>query len=139
MYTNVMILTFIAITPSFLLSFLPYFLPFFDYFIFSSLPLFAASFNTILRKNSSLATLKKPMKVQKGGSHPFMKSAPLDPDDRLLAVIGYKYRYQKALCFIATEGDRSTEPGVTYLSHYPENHSNVSICSIFCPRTLSGI
>ena len=62
-----------------------------------------------------------------------MKSDPRVTFDIPLMSIGYKCRYQKVLEFIATDGGGSTETGVSYLSCYPENISNVSICSVFFP------
>ena len=52
--------------------------------------------------------------------------------------IGYKYISQKVLGFIATEGSVSTEPGVTYLSHYPENYSNVYIHPVLTPHAIGS-
>ena len=52
-----------------------------------------------------------------------MKSAPTFPGDKPPMAIGYKYRYHKVLGFIATEGARSSEPGVPYLYRFPENYS----------------
>ena len=56
-----------------------------------------------------------------------MKRTPRVPGNIPLMDILYKYISHKVLVFMATEGDRSTESGVTYLSHYPENYSNFSI------------
>ena len=50
--------------------------------------------------------------------------------------IRYKYRYQKVLGFSSTEGAVSTEPGVPYLSHYPENFYNVSILPVIHPHMI---
>ena len=40
------------------------------------------------------------------------------PRYRPLISIGYKYKYQKVLYFIATEGTVSTKDGIPYLSNY---------------------
>ena len=56
-----------------------------------------------------------------------MNSNTRDNGDKPLISIGSKYKYQKVLGFSVTEGSGSTEPGVTYLSHYPNNNGNASI------------
>ena len=60
-----------------------------------------------------LATLEKLMKELLGGSNIFMKSNPRVSGDKPLISIRYKYRSQKVLGFIYTEGARSNEPGVS--------------------------
>ena len=66
-----------------------------------------------------------------------MKSTPRVPVDVPRVAVGYKYIYQKFLGFITTEGGRSTGPGVPYLSHYPNNYSNVYIIPVLCPQSIS--
>ena len=51
-------------------------------------------------------------------------------------AIVYRCISQKVLGFIATEGGRSNDPGVPYLSIYLENYSNVSICPVLCPCAI---
>ena len=65
-----------------------------------------------------------------------MKSNKIFPVDIPLIDIGYKYNYQKALRFNATEGARSTDPGGPYLSHFPDNYSNVYIRPVVFPRVF---
>ena len=65
-----------------------------------------------------------------------MKSDPRVSGDKPLTVIGYKYRYHTVLGFIAMKGGWSTEPGEPYLSHYPDNYSNVSICTVPPPQVI---
>ena len=65
-----------------------------------------------------------------------MKSNKIFPVDIPLIDIGYKYNYQKALRFNATEGARSTDPGGPYLSHFPDNYSNVSIFPVVCDHMI---
>ena len=60
-----------------------------------------------------------------------MKSNKIFPVDIPLIDIGYKYNYQKALRFNATEGARSTDPGGPYLSRFPDNYSHVYIQCVF--------
>ena len=72
-----------------------------------------------------------------GGSHIVMKSTPRVPGDRPLTAIGYRYRSYKVIGFIANEGARITEPDVPYLSHYPDDYSNVSICPVVSTHTIS--
>ena len=65
-----------------------------------------------------------------------MKSTPRVTGDRPPIDIGYKYNYRKVLGFIATKVYGSTEPGDTYLSHFPDIYSNVSILTIVCNHFL---
>ena len=51
-------------------------------------------------------------------------------------AIGYKYNSGKVLGFISTEGEGSTEPGDAYLTRYPHNYFNVSVCPIFIPHFI---
>ena len=83
-----------------------------------------------------LATLEILTKECLGGYHMLMQVDPIVTGDIPLMVIGYKHRYCKVLVFIVLEGTRSTEPGVTYLSNYPENYSDVSICPIPPPQII---
>ena len=52
-------------------------------------------------------------------SHLVINSAPIVPGDKLPMVIEYNDKSQKFLGFIATEGGRSNEAGVPYLSPLP--------------------
>ena len=65
-----------------------------------------------------------------------MKSIPIFPGVRPLMAIGYKYNSRKVLGFIATKGDRSTEPGYPYLSRFPGIYSNVSVFTVVCPHLI---
>ena len=66
------------------------------------------------------------------GSQTFMMGLGRVPGNIPLTDIGYKYRSQKVIGFIYAEGVRSNKPGVPYLYCYPENYSNVYICTNFC-------
>ena len=65
------------------------------------------------------------MKKCPKGFHIIGKSIPRAPGDIPLTAIVYKYISQKVFGFTATEGAIRTEPGVPYLSCYPENYSIV--------------
>ena len=78
-----------------------------------------------------LATLEKLIKEWLGGSHLVMNSSRIVTYNRKLMPKGYKYKSQKVLFFISKEGGRSTKPGVTYLSSYPDNYFIISICPFF--------
>ena len=65
-----------------------------------------------------------------------MKSATRVIGDIKYMTIGYNYISHKVLGFIAMEGGGSTEPGVPYLSSYPDNYSNVSICTVIFPNMI---
>ena len=76
------------------------------------------------------------MKYWPGRSHIVMKSTPKVTGDIPLLAIRYKYRYQKVLGFINTKGAVSTETGVPYFSHYPENYSHVSIFPVLFTHVI---
>ena len=50
-----------------------------------------------------------------------MKITTRVPGNIPLMTILYNCRSQKVLGFISTKGDGSTEPGVPYLSRYPDD------------------
>ena len=56
-----------------------------------------------------------------------MNSTPTVPGDRPLIFIGCKYISQKVPGFSYMEVAVSALPGVTYLSHYPDDYSNVGV------------
>ena len=66
-----------------------------------------------------LPTLLKFMQDWPGGLYLFIASNPIVPGDRLLMVIGYNYSSRNILVFVYTEGAGITEPGDSYLSHFP--------------------
>ena len=51
-------------------------------------------------------------------------------------AIEYKYSHMKVLVFIATGRDVSNEPGVPYLSCFPDIYSNVSVRPVVYPHLL---
>ena len=67
-----------------------------------------------------------------------MNSTPRVPGDIPPMAIVHKYKYRKVLGFIATKGSGSTEPSGPYLSLFPDNYYNVSICPVFCPHVLGS-
>ena len=83
-----------------------------------------------------LDTLEKSTKEWPGGSHLVMKSTSRVTGDRPLMAIIYKYIDKKILGYIDMEGARSTIPGVTYLSCYPCDYSNVSILPVISNHLL---
>ena len=56
-----------------------------------------------------------------------LKSKPMVPGGRPLIPIGYKYNARKVLSFIVMDNAGSTKTGITYLSKYPDQFTNVSI------------
>ena len=65
-----------------------------------------------------------------------MKITPIFLVGRSLIYIGYKYNFRKVLGFITTEGGGITEPGDTYLSHFPYMYSNVSVPPVIFPHLI---
>ena len=49
---------------------------------------------------------------------------------RLIIAIGYKYNALKVLSFIVTENEGIKHTGIPYLSKYPDQFTNVSICPV---------
>ena len=70
---------------------------------------------------------KKSMKEWSGGSYLFMKITLRVTGDIKIMAIRYKQNSWKVLVSIYNQGDGRTEPGDTYLSHFPENYYHVSI------------
>ena len=64
--------------------------------------------------------IEKLMREWLGESYIVMKSPPIFYGGKSLMSIGWKYRSQKSLGFIAVEGSGSTEIVVPYLSCFPE-------------------
>ena len=81
-----------------------------------------------------LATFEKFMKEWTGGYRIVIKSSPIITGYIPLMSIGYECNSREVLRFIVTEGSGSTVPDDSYLSHYPENYSNV-----FLPSCLSSL
>ena len=76
------------------------------------------------------------MKDWQGGYYILMKITPRVPGDIPPMEIRYRYNSIKVLGFIAIGGSRISEPGDPYLSSFPDNYSNVSVCTIVCPRLI---
>ena len=65
-----------------------------------------------------------------------MNNTPRFIGDRPLSAIGYKCNYREVPGFFTCEGGVNTEPGGPYLSHFPENYSNVYIIPIVFPHMI---
>ena len=61
------------------------------------------------------------------GSYLMLNTKPMEPGDRPLLAISYKYNFQRVFYFITTYMSRKPEYGITYLSKYHINYANVSI------------
>ena len=83
-----------------------------------------------------LSTKEKLMKQWPSGSHVVMNGSPIVTVDRTLMSIRYRYRYQKVIVFNDMDCARSNKPGVPYLSRYPDNYSNISICPVIRPHFI---
>ena len=59
------------------------------------------------------------------------------PGDRLLMDIGNKYKTRKALYFIVTDNTGITQTGLTYLSKYYDQFTNVYIRPVARPLFMS--
>ena len=58
------------------------------------------------------------------------------PGDRPLITISYNYNAQKVLSLIVTDNAGSTKTGITYLSNYPDQFTNVSIRPVAKPLVM---
>ena len=56
---------------------------------------------------------------------------------RPLIAIVYKYNAQKVIYLIVTDNAGSTKTGITYLSKYPDQFTNVFIRLVACPLVMS--
>ena len=59
------------------------------------------------------------------------------PGGSPLIAIGYKYNVRKVIYFIVTDNAGSTQTGLPYLSKYPDQFTNSSICPISRPFVMS--
>ena len=82
-------------------------------------------------------TIDKLTKDWSGGAYLLLRSKPMVPGDRPLIDIGYKYTTWKVLYFIVIDNIGSTKTGNPYLSKYPDQFANVSICPVARPLVLS--
>ena len=81
-------------------------------------------------------TIEKLTKNWPGVSYLVLSSKPMVPRDRLLIAIGWKYNAQKVLSFFVIDNAGSTQTGINYLSKYPDQYTNVSICPVDCPLVM---
>ena len=58
------------------------------------------------------------------------------PRGRTLIDIGYKYNARKVPYFIVKDNIRSKHTGITYLSKYPEQFTNLSIRPVARPLVM---
>ena len=82
-------------------------------------------------------TIEKLTKNWLGGSYLVLRSKPMVPGGQPLIAIGYKYNARKVLYFIVTDNVGITKTGIPYLSKYPDQFTNVSICPVALPLVMS--
>ena len=82
-------------------------------------------------------TIEKLTKNWPRGSYLVLRSKPMVPGGRPLIAIGYKYNAQKVLSFIVTDNTGITKNGIPYLSKYPDQFTNASICPVARPVVMS--
>ena len=71
-----------------------------------------------------------------GGSYLVLRSKPMIPGGWTFIAIGYKYNARKVLYFIVTDNEGSTNTGITYLSKYPDQFTNIAIRPVACPLVM---
>ena len=93
---------------------------------------------TLKTNNKGLCkeTIEKLTKNWPGGSYLVLRSKPMVPGVRPLIAIGYKHNARKVLYFIVTDNAGSTKTGISYLSKYPDQFTNVSIRPVARPLVI---
>ena len=71
-----------------------------------------------------------------GVSDLILRSKPVVTGDRPIIAIGYKHNARKILSFIITDNKGSTKTGITYLSKYPDQFTNVAIRPVSRPLVM---
>ena len=84
-------------------------------------------------------TIEKLTKDWPGDSYLVLSSKPLVPGDRLSIAIGYTYNARKVLYFIVTENAGSTQAGLTYLSNFSYQFTNVANLFVALPLDISKL
>ena len=82
-------------------------------------------------------TIEKCTKYWPGGSYLVLRSNHMVPGSRPLISIGYKYNARNVIYFIVTDNAGITKTGITYLSKYTDQFTNVSIRPVACPLVMS--
>ena len=82
-------------------------------------------------------TIENITKDWPGGSYLVLRINPMVPRDKPLISIGCKYNTRKVLSFIDIENTGITKTGIPYLSKYPDQFTNVTICPVACPLIMS--
>ena len=72
-------------------------------------------------------TIEKLTKYCPVGYYLVLRNKPMVPKGRSLINIGYNYNVRKVLSFIVKENSERKQEGLTYLSNYPYQFSNVPI------------
>ena len=67
-----------------------------------------------------------------------LRSKSVVTRDMPLIAIGYKYNARKVLSFIVTDNAGSTKTGISYLSKYPDQFTNVAIFPVDLPLFMSN-
>ena len=61
------------------------------------------------------------------------------PRDRKIISIGHNYNYQKFISFINTEDSDNKKASIPYLSNYPDQFYNVSVCHVSLSLIVSNL
>ena len=80
--------------------------------------------------------IEKLTKYWPGGSYLVLRSKTMVPKDRPLISIGYKYNARKVISFIVTDNVGITKTGISYLSKYPDQFTNVFIRPVARPLVM---
>ena len=68
-----------------------------------------------------------------------LRRKPIVPGVRPLIDIGYKYNVFNGLSFIVTNNAGSIQADLPYLSKYPDQFTNFSICPFARPFVISKL
>ena len=75
-------------------------------------------------------SIRKLTKYWTGVSYLVLRSKPMVPGGRMLIAVEYKYNVGKVIYIIVTDNTGSTQKGLSYLSKYPGQFTNVSILPV---------
>ena len=98
-----------------------------------------AEFIGMVKTNTKRFCKEKIEKLTKdwpGGSYLVLMNKHMVPWNRPLIAIGYNNNARKVLSFIVTDNAGNTKTGITYLSKYPDQFTNVSIRPVARPLVM---
>ena len=81
-------------------------------------------------------TIENLTKDWPGGPYLVLSNNLIVPVGRPIIYIGYNYNSQKVIYFIVTDNTGITQTGITYLSKYSDQFTNIYICPVSSPLVM---